>query len=695
MEYFKKIIVLILTVFAFVITTPLIAQASPLDFITQRIAGQDRIETAIKISQMGWSSAQTVILCEYSDYPDCIAATPYAVSLNAPILLTDGNTIDPRVLNELQRLKAQKVILLGGTGCLKSSIETELTKLSYQWERIGGANRYETSTLLAKRLTSNSLILANGDDFPDALSAATFAGIKQIPIVLTSTKLPDSVIQYYNEAKPQHLIVIGGEGVIPSSELAKHNFTVETRLGGQDRFDTNAKVVSYMAGTYTSNDIFLASGISFPDAVAGTVLASKDKAPLLLTEPNDIPPSIYSLMRAHMKVEPPSSQPTNTNTSSSSNSSSNTNNNSPQQGVITSPIGLNLRDTSSASGKILCVIPKGTTIQILDSQNNWYKTTYHSFSGWVSSVYVSVSSTTNPSSTSSSTTNSSAIDLSPNGTVYILGGTGVISANAQIIIEGKASSTYPDNLKTFPPLPAKLQQSDTSPNDGNTTTPPTPPVPTKYDPSTEVPVDPFAGIPANALAGKTIVVDPGHGGPDTGAIGPNHTFEKTNTLAIALDLNTILQKAGANVILTRDNDTSPAKGPYSEVADLQARVDIANQAKADLFICIHNDSFTNPDVQGTTTYYASENPKPNESMQLASSIETAVTQTCKTNDRGVKEADYYVLRHTTMPAILIEVAFISNPYEEARLQNPTFRNNVAAAIFQGIYNYYTTPLPSD
>ena len=695
MDLVKKIIFSVITSLAFMLGTPSLTHASPLVYPTERIAGQDRVETALKISQKGWNSAPTVILCEYSDYPDSIASTPFAVSLNSPILLTAGDSIDPRVVQELQRLKPQTVILLGGNACLKPSIEKALDDLSFKWERIGGTDRYETSVLLAKLLASDSLILANGDNFPDALSAATFAGIKQIPIVLTSTTLPDSVIQYYQEAKPKHLIVIGGEVVVPTQDLTKNGFTIETRLGGQDRYETNAKVVSFMKDTYESNDLFIASGITFPDAVAGTVLASIDKSPLLLTEKEDIPPAVYSLMREHMQIEPPSQD---TGASDAAN---------PKQGKVTASGGLNLRDTPSATGKALVTIPQDTTIDLIDQQDHWYKTTYQSQTGWVSATYVTPVSTKTITST---------IDLSVNGTVYILGGTGIISSNTQNIIQGKASSNYKDNLKSFPPLPSEIKKPDPPSGSGEVITPPVitppvvtppvvtppvitppvdtpPPVTTTYDPSTEVLIDAFQGIPANALAGKTIMIDPGHGGPDTGAIGPSNTYEKNNTLAISLALNDILKQAGAKVILTRDTDVCicPASN-YTEIADLQARVDVANKDNPDLFICIHNDSFTNPDVQGTSTFYSKDNPKENESIQLANSIQSALIDTIKTNNRHIKEARDYVLRYTTMPAILLETAFISNPYEEARLQNPTFQKNVAAAIFHGIYNYYQNPM---
>ena len=668
----KKIIFTIITSLVIIFSLPLITNASPLVFPAERIAGQDRVETALQIAQKGWDSAQTVILCEYSDYPDAIASTPFAVSLNAPILLTKGDSIDPRVLNELTRLKPQKIILLGGIACLQPSIEKELDTLALPWERIGGEDRYATSILLAKHLASDSLILANGDDFPDALSAATFAGIKKIPIVLTSTTLPDSVIQYYRETTPKHLFVIGGEAVIPSAELTKNKFTIETRLAGLDRYETNAKVISYM-DTYESDDLFLASGITFPDAVAGTILASKFKAPLLLTEKEDIPPSVYTLMREHMKIEPPVE---NTNEGASIYQ--------PQKGIVTASVGLNLRDTPSPTGNALVIIPKGTTVDLILKQDQWYKTTYQSKTGWVFAEYVSPAIMYNVNSATN-------IDLSVNGTVYILGGTAVISSNSQNIIEGKTSSKYTANLKDFPPLPSEIKKPDPPSRGDDVITPP----PTQiYDPSAEVLVNPFQGIPANALAGKTILIDPGHGGPDTGAIGPNHTYEKNNNLAIALALNDILKQAGAKTILTRDKDISPAVN-YSVNEDLAARVDLANITNPDLFISIHNNaSSSNPEAQGTETYYCEDNPQNFESLQLADSIQSAAMDTLDTKDRGLKEARFYVLRNTTMPAILLETAFISSPYEEARLQNQTFRENVATAIFRGIYNYYN-PLPND
>ena len=137
----KKILLAFSLGLAILLLLPILGQASPLAYSTERIFGQDRIETAIAISQKGWTSAHTVILCEKTDYPDSIAVAPLAAKLDAPILLTGGNSLDPRVVSELRRLQPQKVILLGGLGRLTSQMETDLNNLSLSWERIGGSDR--------------------------------------------------------------------------------------------------------------------------------------------------------------------------------------------------------------------------------------------------------------------------------------------------------------------------------------------------------------------------------------------------------------------------------------------------------------------------------------------------------------------------------------------------------------------------
>ncbi|WP_371381421.1 N-acetylmuramoyl-L-alanine amidase [Sporomusa aerivorans] len=186
------------------------------------------------------------------------------------------------------------------------------------------------------------------------------------------------------------------------------------------------------------------------------------------------------------------------------------------------------------------------------------------------------------------------------------------------------------------------------------------------------------------LAGKAICLDPGHGGSDPGATGPTGTLEKDNTLAIALLLKEKLEKNGAIVIMTRDADADVAHAEASANQGLEARVEAANQAEADLFVSIHNDSFTNNTAAGTTTFHYGDK----ESTKLANLVQRTLAENLGTKNRGARFASFYVLRYTNMPAILVEVAFISNPVEEMLLSSVDGRDNAAVSICEGILKYF-------
>jgi len=186
----------------------------------------------------------------------------------------------------------------------------------------------------------------------------------------------------------------------------------------------------------------------------------------------------------------------------------------------------------------------------------------------------------------------------------------------------------------------------------------------------------------HSLNGKVIVVDPGHGGSDTGAIGPNNVAEKNVTLAIACDLRKLLSDEGATVIMTRSSDRDVAYIGASDIDELQARVDIANQAHANLFLSIHADAFTEYE-SGTTTYFY-----PGSNDDLARLVQSNMVGQLKLDDRGFQPNDYYVLKYTNMPSILTEAAFISNLNEEKLLINPSFERKVAVGIFNGIKKYF-------
>lgn len=183
------------------------------------------------------------------------------------------------------------------------------------------------------------------------------------------------------------------------------------------------------------------------------------------------------------------------------------------------------------------------------------------------------------------------------------------------------------------------------------------------------------------LRDKTIVVDAGHGGSDSGAIGKNGLMEKDITLKVALLLEEYLTEAGANVLMTRTKDVDVSHPYATDKEELQARVDIANKNDADIFLSIHIDSFVSPDVSGTSVYIYDD-------TRLGKCLHDELMNRLKRKDRGVKFANFYVLKHTEMSASLVELMFVSNPDEEKLLAEEDTIVQAARALFEGLRIYF-------
>lgn len=191
---------------------------------------------------------------------------------------------------------------------------------------------------------------------------------------------------------------------------------------------------------------------------------------------------------------------------------------------------------------------------------------------------------------------------------------------------------------------------------------------------------------SRSLSGVKIVLDPGHGGNDPGAIGPSGAKEKDVNLAVATKAAQYLRKQGAVVTLTRTTDS------YVELYD---RPKVAEKNGAALFLSIHSNANPSPDAGGTSTYYLQDAAQGMdqvkfEGMYLARNLQSALTGSLKRRDLGVLRANYAVLTRSKVPAALVEVAFISNPAEEKMLVDDAFRGKVAQAITQGIADYFVS-----
>ena len=191
------------------------------------------------------------------------------------------------------------------------------------------------------------------------------------------------------------------------------------------------------------------------------------------------------------------------------------------------------------------------------------------------------------------------------------------------------------------------------------------------------------------LKGKIIALDAGHGGSDSGAIGPTGVTEKGVTLRVAKALQKLLQAEGATVLMTRTTDTevSPKKANASDVEELQARCDVGNDGNADIFISMHMDSFTNSTPSGTTGYYYTKGSK--ASQRLAQYVSEGVVTALGTGNRGTKSCNFYVVKHTDMPATLVEMAFISNDKEEKLMNSEAGINWAAEGILNGLRRFFS------
>lgn len=185
-----------------------------------------------------------------------------------------------------------------------------------------------------------------------------------------------------------------------------------------------------------------------------------------------------------------------------------------------------------------------------------------------------------------------------------------------------------------------------------------------------------------------VVIDPGHGGSDAGAVG-NGLQEKDITLGTALKLRDALERCGIRVVMTRTKD-APVLQNGTVGQDLSARAGIANRNNANLFISWHADSFSNPEVNGVAAWiYPST--RGTETETIARNIVDSVAAAAGQNNRGVFTADFAVLRETSMPAVLVESGFITNPREAARLAADDFQRIQAEAAAKAICQFFGLP----
>lgn len=188
------------------------------------------------------------------------------------------------------------------------------------------------------------------------------------------------------------------------------------------------------------------------------------------------------------------------------------------------------------------------------------------------------------------------------------------------------------------------------------------------------------------LLGKTVVIDPGHGGNDPGTIGYSGTLEKDVALAISKKLFVFFQQSGAKVLLTRerDQDLGDPQSPGRD-SDLQRRVEIANEAGADVVVSVHLNHFSDRSEYGAQVFYQRGSQ---EGKRLAECIQPRLNAFLIDSGRQALPGDFYLCRNARAPAVIVEAGFLSHPEEERKLKEEEYQMKAAWAIYTGVVGYF-------
>lgn len=266
--------------------------------IIDRLAGKNRYETAVNISQNAFRSTGYVVLASGKDYADALAGVPLAWAYSCPILLTDNKTLPAETLAEIKRLGANNVIILGGTGAVSEDVENVLRSNNLTTKRIAGRTRFETAVEISKELgkrqhkANSEIFFVYGHGFADALSIGSIAANNCDSIIYLNKngEIDKATKEYLASIKGtvKKAYVIGGEGVISNDMMKKAakacGLTKATRIAGKNRYETCTKVNETFANDFAGQSVFIAKGTDFPDALAGGVYAAMKTSPVLLAD---------------------------------------------------------------------------------------------------------------------------------------------------------------------------------------------------------------------------------------------------------------------------------------------------------------------------------------------------------------------------------------------------------------------------
>lgn len=258
---------------------------------------------------------------------------------------------------------------------------------------------------------------------------------------------------------------------------------------------------------------------------------------------------------------------------------------------------------------------------------------------------------------------------------------GLVLDPRELRLVGTASDRWQMEFRSLTPLAARAPQPAIGEGDVEAPLAQVPTPQLTQTPQTPFPTDPrplsAAGLPVVPRGRFRVVIDPGHGGPDPGAVGIGGLRETDVVLDVALQVAQLLQSRGVQVVLTRTTEVD---------VDLPPRVALANSSGADLFLSLHANalSMSRPDVNGIETFFFESA----SSRALAAAVQQQVLAVSPGSpDRGVRQARFFVIRRTAMPSSLLEMGFVTGSLDASRLADPAHRRRLALAVATGLLNY--------
>ena len=274
----------------------------PTNTRTDRLAGPDRYNTAAAISGTyeAFGTTDTVFVATGLDYPDALAGAAIAGHIGAPVLIV-GTSLPPIIATQLDRIRPKRIVILGGTSVVSSTIATQLHAWTSDVRRYGGTDRYGTAQLVAQAYYPagvDTVLVATGLNFPDALAGAAVAGHIGAPILLVDggDTLPPATQAALTSLHPKHIVILGSTGVVSAAQAALlAGYAPVVRYGGSDRYATAALIADHYFAS-GARIAFVATGANFPDALTGAAIAGFLNAPMELVTLDSIPaPTLSSL----------------------------------------------------------------------------------------------------------------------------------------------------------------------------------------------------------------------------------------------------------------------------------------------------------------------------------------------------------------------------------------------------------------